>query len=356
VSLLRRSNGKYASIATRRPLARADELVVEELDGDLLIYDHKSQRAHCLSGPAARVWRACDGTADADALATSLEMSAESVTQAFDELEAAGLLEQGLQILSGNGNGNGNGHGITRRELTKRSAQIGTAVVAAPLVLSITAPTAWATATPIPFFCNIYTTQDCGASTGCGAIAGCCCCSKGCAGQGSCKGCTSVSACTSGQQLCADPANNNDLAGTDCSDAKGTQPFSKCGCCGPGFFPNNISQGSAYCGCGFGPQTDVDSTGVPTDGYQQGTSTTTKKPGSGCCDITSTGPDPNGPAGNRFVKCTNAHTCVPCCNGKPIYPSASSEFGCCGGSISPGVDSCNHTAPVGYIPASGTIC
>ena len=361
MSLLKRSNGRYASITTRRPLARFEDLVIEELEDELLIYDRRTQRAHCLTGPAARVWRACDGATDAGALAASLDMSADSVDRAFDELEATGLFEEGLEILNGNGNGSGNG--ITRRELTKRTAQIGGAAVAAPLILSIAAPTAMAAATPQAFFCNIFTTQDCGSSTGCGSIAGCCCCSKGCGGA--CKGCTSVSSCTSGQQECA---QGGGTAGTDCSASSGTKPFTKCGCCGPGFFPPGTG-GATTCGCGFGVGTTgnnfnscpVDTNGVPTSGCVGGGTTTSCPACSGCCDITSTGP--TGSSG--FVKCGTSdngtyQNCVPCCGGRPIFPpqgtAGSSAFACCTGTAytgptpTTGNEICNHNPPTGYVP------
>jgi hypothetical protein len=366
VSLLKRSNGRYASMTTRRPLARSEDLVIEEVEDELLVYDRKAQRAHCLTGPAARVWRACDGTMDAEALAASLDMSADTVDKAFDELEAAGLLEQGLEILKGNGNGNG--HGITRRELTKRSAQVGTAAVAAPLVLSIAAPTAMAAATPVAFFCNIFTTQDCGSSQGCASIAGCCCCSKGCSGEGSCKGCTSIAACMSGHQACAAPNKPGEIAGTDCSSSSGTHPFTKCGCCGPGFFPGNTG-GSTSCGCGFAGKTPApcptNSSGTPTSGCVGGGTTVPCTACSGCCDITSHGPT----LATGFVMCTSGNTCVPCCGGSPIFPQqgtlGSTSFGCCAGTTSgapgPGqvpvtTTTCTYTPPTGYVPTTGTIC
>jgi hypothetical protein len=329
-------------VSTRRPLARSDELVIEELEDEVLIYDKKNKRAHCLSATAARVWRACDGVSDAEALAETLDLSERDVRDAFDELESVELFEAGLELVVVNGNGNGNGHGLTRRELTKRSAKVGAAVAAAPMILSITAPTAWATATPPQFFCEIFTTQSCGASSGCGSIAGCCCCNKSCPAQASCKGCTSISACASGSQPCA---TSSSTSGTNCSDAKGTNPFTVCGCCGPPFYPN-ISSAASGCGCGWGTLAPVNATGVSTSGLAAGSTT---NPGAGCCDMSSTGPTP----ATGFVACgangdTTGSHCVPCCNGIPIYPG--SHFGCCGGyfASSPSVDACVHTKPTGY--------
>lgn len=345
-------------MTTRRPLARSDELIIEELEDEVLVFDKKNNRAHCLSGSAARVWRACDGSSDPEMLAEALDLDVDTVSAAFDELESAELFERGLEVFESNGNGNGNGHGITRRQLGKRSAQVGGAVMAAPLILSITAPTALATATPPNFFCEIFTTGACGASTGCGSIAGCCCCNSGCPGAGSCKACSSVATCTTSAQPCA---GSPDLAQPSCSDAKGTNPFTKCGCCGPPFYPN-IGSANQGCGCGWGNLAPVDANGVSTSGFSTGTN-----PGAGCCDISSTGPGPG-----QFVKCFQASSCVPCCNGIPIgppitvngvqynqSPGATTTFGCCGGYNAPNAatDTCGHTLPPGYVPSDpSTLC
>jgi hypothetical protein len=272
------SNLKYASVRATKPRARTDDLVIEEVDDELLIYDSENKRAHCLSEVAARVWRACDGESDVSALSETLELSAEVVKQALDELEALELLgTQGdLQVLragSGNGNGNGNGR-MTRRQLTGRSARVGAGVLAIPLVYSINVSSAMAVLTPTPFQCFLHTAQSCGTATSCGRTAGCCCC---CQGGGSCKICTSVAACPG-----FDCGGGE--TGTHCSST-GDLPADDRGCCG--------FTGSKNCGCGFGA-------------------------GGGCC--------------NRFtgVACEPSDTdpdCVPCCAGVPLTPTA--QPGCC---------------------------
>ena len=45
----------------RNPVAREENLAIEELDDELLIYDLHSNRAHSLGSAATSVWRACDG-------------------------------------------------------------------------------------------------------------------------------------------------------------------------------------------------------------------------------------------------------------------------------------------------------
>lgn len=293
MSLLRRSNGSHASISVSRPLARSNDLVIEELDGEVLVYDRTNKRAHCLTATAARVWRACDGQTDTDGIADLLELSSEAVRDALSELERTELLEiSSIQVLQ-----NGNGHAMTRRELTKRSAQVGTAVAAAPLILSITAPTAMAAISPPPFVCQLYTTKDCGCSSGCGAVAGCCCCDTGCSDQGSCKVCSAVGFCNLGKQECA----NQKQQASKCSDECGHLPPNPGGCCSVSF------PAPTGCGCNWGPQAS-------------------------CCDPTQ---PQNGVAGPPFKPCTSTTNCVPCCNGYPITTATVAKvttyptFGCC---------------------------
>ncbi|HKS27444.1 MAG TPA: PqqD family protein [Pyrinomonadaceae bacterium] len=117
------------------PAARMDELVIQEVDGETLVYDLKSHKAHCLNRTAATVWKHCDGnqTVDEAARRVAIELRApvtrEVVWLAIDQLAKRGLLKNGMR----------RAHTVSRRELMRR---IGiTAAVALPLVTSIMAPT-----------------------------------------------------------------------------------------------------------------------------------------------------------------------------------------------------------------------
>lgn len=113
-----------------RPKARAEELVVQELDRELLVYDLKRHQAHCLTAEAADVLRGCDGRRTPGQLAAWCGQPEEVVWAALGELEVAGLLEQAPTLPARFG---------TRRELLWRLALAGLAV---PLVTSIVAPMA----------------------------------------------------------------------------------------------------------------------------------------------------------------------------------------------------------------------
>lgn len=124
--------------AGRKPLARTSQLIVEELEDELLVYDTATDRVHCLSPTAAIVWRRCDGRTPAGGISAQLGFDGETTERALTELTRCGLLESGTET----------GAGSTRRELTVRLAKAGGAVAAAPLIASIVAPTPAAALTP----------------------------------------------------------------------------------------------------------------------------------------------------------------------------------------------------------------
>jgi hypothetical protein len=150
-----------------RPLARSTDLIVEELGDEVLVYDTNADRAHSLSPDAAKVWRACDGGASAEELSAKLGLDADTVARALDELRGCDLLEESPTLAPVN-------EGSTRREATVKMAKVGAAVVAAPLIVSVAAPTAQAAVTVA--FCAQFSSGNCGASSGCSSEVGCCCC------------------------------------------------------------------------------------------------------------------------------------------------------------------------------------
>ena len=168
--------------ATTKPLARSDDLVVEEVEGELLVYDLASNRAHCLGATAARVWRACDGRTPVGALSATPDVDADSVDRALAELDACDLLDEGPTL----------GAGTTRRELGIRVAKTSAAVAAVPLIWSIAGPIPEAAATPTPAFCAEGISNGCG---NCGQRPGCCCCHFG--ERGNDKVCYPTSLCPS---------------------------------------------------------------------------------------------------------------------------------------------------------------
>ena len=130
---------------TRVPRARRDQLIVKEVRDDVLVYDVKNYKAHCLNNTAARVWRNCDGRRTVAEIARRLERDLESpvddrvVWLALDQLEKFNLLKSHTPKPKGMPQ-------ISRRALIRRGV---TAAVLLPLIVTISAPTAFAASSPI---------------------------------------------------------------------------------------------------------------------------------------------------------------------------------------------------------------
>jgi hypothetical protein len=156
------------------PLARKEELVIQEADNEVLIYDLRENRAYCLNQTSAMIWEACDGTKDADAIATE-------VGKKLREKVTGEMVDLGLGELSRNGLVMNAGAGVNRREAIRRIG-IGS-LVAIPVVTSLLAPKAWAQGSqpaPVCLTCSKKTEIDC---TDCGDQLGNCYSNAGC-GQG----------------------------------------------------------------------------------------------------------------------------------------------------------------------------
>src|SRR6266446_6106868 len=54
------------------PKARSEGIITKNIDGELLIYDRTRDRAHCLNGTAAAIWKLCDGRRSVGEIAAQL--------------------------------------------------------------------------------------------------------------------------------------------------------------------------------------------------------------------------------------------------------------------------------------------
>jgi hypothetical protein len=179
------------------PLAREDELIIDEVDGETLVYDRRNDEAHCLSAVAAEVWRACDGKTSLDQIGSDLGLDQLTADRALDELTACDLLQAGAKP------------GVTRREATMRFAKVGAAGAAIPLIWSIVGPISEAAASATVAFCAQGNTHGCGIN--CQALHCCCCChglpmQPTCAG-GSTKCCFPTATCPTMGGFCSDTAD-----------------------------------------------------------------------------------------------------------------------------------------------------
>src|SRR6266705_4118745 len=121
------------------PEARRVGLVVQELSGEVLVYDRERNKAHCLNSTAARVWQYCDGKRSVPQIARAIEgeinapVDEDVIWLGVEQLSKTHLLQKGAKLPE-------HKSGLSRREVMKRIGLA--AAVALPVVTSIMAPTA----------------------------------------------------------------------------------------------------------------------------------------------------------------------------------------------------------------------
>lgn len=149
---------------SNNPIARRNDLVVQEMADEVLVYDTQTNKAHCLNMSAARVWSICDGNHSVSDIVRQIGSNGEgTVTEDFvwlalDQLSETGLLDNTLPPRF---------KGQSRRNVLKT---IGLAsVVALPLISSLVAPRrAFASVS-----CGCINPGTCATLTGCPSLANC---------------------------------------------------------------------------------------------------------------------------------------------------------------------------------------
>lgn len=122
------------------PQAREEQLLVENLGDEVLVYDEDRNLAHRLNRTAALVWRQCDGAHSITEMALLLHAELgipadeELVLLTLDRLEKAHLLQQPFQRPVTVAN-------VSRREVIRRLGLSGALILLLPIVNTITAPT-----------------------------------------------------------------------------------------------------------------------------------------------------------------------------------------------------------------------
>jgi hypothetical protein len=122
------------------PCARTTELLIEELEDELLVYDLAADKAHRLNATAAAVFRHADGTRTipdiVDVLAEQVGVLADEdlVLITLDGLVEAGLVEEYEKRSTKDTR-------TSRRKFIQRAGAVGAAAAALPIVHSIIAPT-----------------------------------------------------------------------------------------------------------------------------------------------------------------------------------------------------------------------
>ncbi len=122
------------------PRRREDEIVVQEIDGEVLVYDLKTDKAFCLNETSSVIWNACDGRKNLEEIRADVsrkldsEVGKDVVWLALQQFSTNSLIEDGSPAVPAEY------AGMSRRQLVKK---IGLATaVALPIVASLVAPTA----------------------------------------------------------------------------------------------------------------------------------------------------------------------------------------------------------------------
>jgi hypothetical protein len=131
-------------VESQLPRARKEQLLVQELSDELLIYDLERHKAYCLNQTAARIWRSCNGRRTVTEMARVLTRELGSPVDesliwfSLEQLSRSWLLEEQIESPALN-------QRLTRRELA-RTLGVATAALL-PFITSVTAPTAAQAAT-----------------------------------------------------------------------------------------------------------------------------------------------------------------------------------------------------------------
>ncbi len=130
-----------------KPKSRKEDLVVQEANGEVLIYDLRSDKAFCLNETSALVWNACDGNRDVNEIRRDVskrlntEADHDLIWLALDQLKQQDLLAAETTPESPL-------NGLSRREVIKKIGL--SSAIALPVVLSLVAPKATMAQTCLP--------------------------------------------------------------------------------------------------------------------------------------------------------------------------------------------------------------
>jgi hypothetical protein len=121
------------------PKARGNDIVVQELKGEVILYDLIIDQAYCLNETSALVWNLCDGQSSVSEITGQLSkqlkqpVTDDLVWLALDRFKTANLLSDNNEIEI-------EFNGLSRRQVIRK---IGFAsMIALPVISSLVAPTA----------------------------------------------------------------------------------------------------------------------------------------------------------------------------------------------------------------------
>ena len=127
----------YCMSKENKPRSRKENIVVQEVDGEVLIYDLEKSKAFCLNQTSSLVWQACDGKRTVaqinDLLGKQLQTQTNEdiVWLALDQLSKEKLIDPPVGL-------EGKFGGMSRRQVIKKIG-LGS-MIALPVVASLVAP------------------------------------------------------------------------------------------------------------------------------------------------------------------------------------------------------------------------
>lgn len=114
------------------PVPRTVDIIVQDINDEVLIYDLSVQKAYSLNETTAVVWRNLDGKNSLDDLASKSGLPREMVLFAVDELQKQNLLDGKIET------------GLPKDKLSRRKALLamGASAIALPVITTMVAPLA----------------------------------------------------------------------------------------------------------------------------------------------------------------------------------------------------------------------
>lgn len=114
------------------PISKTDNLVIQNFENEIVIYNLTNNKAFCLNETSAIVYQACDGNTTFDALKLKSNFTDELIHLTLAELEKQKFIEFEADYVSPFA-------GMTRREVVRK---VGLAtIIALPAIASLVAPT-----------------------------------------------------------------------------------------------------------------------------------------------------------------------------------------------------------------------
>lgn len=124
---------------SQKPLCRKENIVVQELEGEVLVYDLSENKAVCLNETSSLVWQACDGNRTPAEISSfiSKELNTPAnedlVWLALDQLKKENLIENGNDLPN-------HFAGMSRRDAIKKVGL--STLIALPVIMAVTSPVA----------------------------------------------------------------------------------------------------------------------------------------------------------------------------------------------------------------------